>query len=81
MGGVNALAPRVAATDVQADTDGRRQRINELVKNVGGPLALLGRLRPHRLVELNLTTAFGNDLLKLLSQHDGKGATGAWSSR
>ena len=73
-GEVDALAPRIAAANVQADADGFWQRVDQLVENVGGPFALLGRLRPHRLVELNVGATGGDDLVELLLQDTRPGA-------
>ena len=53
-GEVDALAPRIAAADMQADPDGFGQRLDQLIENVRRPFALLRRFRPHRLVELDV---------------------------
>ena len=72
-GEVDALAAGVAAADVQRDADGGSEAISSL-RISGGPDAVFGGFGPHRLVELNVVAAGGDDFAQFIGEQLGVGA-------
>ena len=66
LGEIDALAPRIAAADMQADADTvGSESISSLRMSAAHSLCC-GRFGPHRLVELNVVASGGDHLVELI---------------